>query len=116
MGSYPFGYYFEPGKAFMRGADFQFRWFGDDGRVRTPAFDNGRGTDARVFLIYNGGDDHIAAQSSLFCCRARRHNSRQAAFHVECSPSVQAVILYIGVMRPLHTNHSDSIHVRIEQQ
>src|SRR5690348_5817328 len=100
----------------MRYANVQFGGFGYDSCIRMPAFDDGAGTDAGIFFVYNPCNDYITTQVTLPGYRSGSHDGSKPAFHVVGSPTIQAITFYIRIMRSLHSGYADCIHVRVEQE
>ena len=84
----------DPEIPLVRQADFEARRFGDDGPVHLHALDEVAGAEAAVFLVGDGGHQHVAAQARAGLRQRfdRRHARGQAAFHVEGAAAVNLAV------------------------
>ena len=89
---------------------------GDDRRVGAPAREQGLGADARRLLVDDGGDDHVAAQSTPCALGAGARDRREARLHVVGAAAVEPSALDPGGQAAVRLEQPDRVQMAVEQQ
>jgi hypothetical protein len=105
-----------PDEATVRGGDLELGRFGDDRGVNMDPIEDLRRPEARVLLIGDIGDDHLARQSKPVRLSGGDERGGKTGLHVVGAATVQAVTVDDRDERRRHSTGTDRVEVPTQQK
>jgi hypothetical protein len=96
--------------------DLQPGRLGDDAGVRAEALEHRLDANARVLLVGDGGDDHVAGETGTDHRRRGEHAGGDAGLHVVAAAAVEPAVADVRDVRLAHPVHADRVDVPAEHE